>query len=343
MADPTKTTAQPKVEVVSDLAAAQREVDAYLARLGAGTVEPEAQLPVNYNTSRAADAFKTWLNGLALVPGDLKSSAQLGDLKPIAVPFWVVNSMTYSSYSGERGTNYKDTESAPQNGQVVNREVTRTSWNYAYGDVKQLFDKVTLVAGGNLTEAQLKLLQPTDPHRLEPYRASSLQGFSVQKHTLDPKACFNKARSQMEDEIKSLVEKDIGGDQRKVTKIETRHTGVSLKLVLVPAYQGSFKYKGKDYPILVNASTGAVEGQHPVSAGKVALVVVLILAIFAAIIGAGYWFVVRPMLNKHKDGPAVVQPDKPNPPAPGKPNPPDTPKLPGFPDGPPKDFPQLPR
>jgi hypothetical protein len=309
MPNPVQGSNQPKVEVVSDLAAAQREVDAYLGRLSAGAVEPEAQLPVNLDKNRAADAFKTWLNSLSLVPGDLKTSAHLGELKPIAIPFWVVNSMTYSSYTGEKGSNYKTTESVEQNGQMVNKEVTRTSWNYAHGEVKQLFDRVILVAGGNLSDAHVKLLQPADPGRLQSYNPGSLQGFAVAKHNVDPKACFNKARSWMEAEIKKLVEKDIGGDQRKVAKVETRHTGVSLKLALAPAYQGSFTYKGKTYPVLINATTGAVEGEYPVSAGKVALVVLIFLLIFAAIGGALYWFVVRPAMSHHAEAPrpAIVQ------------------------------------
>jgi hypothetical protein len=295
--------------VLSDLAATERELETYLARLTSQpTVPPEAHLPFATDQHQAAEAFNRWLASRAMVPGDLKSAARLGGLEAKYVPFWVVSSMTYSSYKGERGENYKDTEgyTAPD-GSYKTREVTKVRWTPVTGEVRHNFEGEILCGLTSLSQEQVTFLTPRDLRQLSSLNGSQPAGGPVEKYTLGPREIFNKARTTMDADTKGLVEKDIGGNERKVAKVETRHTGVTIKHVLVPMYRGSFQYKGKDYPILVNGATGEVTGEHPVSAGKVAMVVLIFILIFAAIAGVLYWFVIRPHL-KHAEGPGPTMP-----------------------------------
>jgi hypothetical protein len=288
----------PKVEVVSDLAAAERELDAYLSRMTAQPrTEPEAHVPFALDNARAAEAFKKWLNGLGLVPGDLKKTAQLGPLQAVYVPFWAVSAMTYVAYQGERGDNYKEKEQYKDGqGQTQTREVTKVRWHPASGEVKRNFENVLVCAHAGLADDRVALVRPVDPKRLQPYRANG--SATVERCAVEPKSAFNKARTLMEAENRKLVEADIKGDQRKVSKMETRHVGVTLRHVVAPAYQGTFRYKGKDYPIFMSGATGEVTGEYPVSAGKVALVVLIFVLLVAAILGALYYFLIGPALQE---------------------------------------------
>ncbi len=287
-----------KIEVVSDMAAAEREVQSYLGKL---SNEPEVLLPFAVDRNGAADAFKKWLGSLSLVPGDLTTKAELAPVKAVCVPFWAVHSMTYTGYVGERGEEYKDTEYyTDASGQGKTREVTKIAWKPASGEVKQNFDNLYLCAAGGLPETHVALLSPKEVRDPQPYSEGATADATVMRSGLDPKAAFNKARTMMEAEIRKLVEKDIGGKQQKVTKMETRHLGVSLRQLLVPAYEGTYRYGGKDYKVLVNGVNGQVTGDHPVSAGKVALVILIFLAVVAAIFGAIWFFLVKPNMNKQK-------------------------------------------
>jgi hypothetical protein len=284
----------PKVEQVSDLAAAEREVEAYLNGLGKAGGGPDAHVPFAIDRQGVEAAFRKWLGTLSLVPGDLTTAAELGTLKQIYVPFWLVNSMTYSRYNGERGEEYQDTEyQTDANGNSTSRQVTKIAWNYADGEVKHNFENVVLCAGSGLSAEQTNLLTPKNAANAQPYRAPGAD-VTVQRSAFDPRAAFNKARTSMEASIKKLVEKDIGGKQQKVNKVETRHVGVSMRQLLVPAWQGTYKYKGKDYPIFLHGATGEATGEHPLSAGKVLLVVLIFFAIVAAIAAAVYFFVIKP-------------------------------------------------
>lgn len=296
----TPVSPNAKVEMVSDLAAAEREVEAYLKTLTQSGCEPESCVPFSLDKPAASAAFAKWLGGLSLVPGDLTKTAELGELKPVYVPFWAVSAMTYTKYHGERGEDYQDTEYyTDAGGNSANRQVTKMSWTAAQGEVRHNFENVTL-CGVTLPDDRLALLAPKDVRGVQPYRGGDA---AVQRSGLDPRAAFNKVRTQIEAEVKKLVEKDIGGKQQKVTKMETRHVGVALKQVLVPAWEGTYRYKGKDYKVLLHGGSGAAVGEYPVSAGKVLLTVGIVLGIFAAICAAVWFFVIAPRLKKTAEVP----------------------------------------
>jgi hypothetical protein len=300
MTNKPNTAPAPPPPLLSDLAACEKEIETYLARLTSQSpATPDSYVPFALNGTQATEAFDRWLKQLSLVPGDLKTSAKLNGLDARMVPFWVVSSMAYCSYKGERGDNYKENESYtdPQ-GQHKTREVTKVAWKPASGEVRHHFEGVVFCGMTTLPADHAKLLQATDLRRAAHYSPGAADGAKLEKSNLDPRACFNKARATMEESLKKAVEKDIGGNQQKVSKLETRHTGVGVKQVLVPAYSGSFTYKGKEYPVFINGATGEVAGEYPVSAGKVALVVVIFLLIVAAIIAAAYFFLIRPNMHK---------------------------------------------
>jgi hypothetical protein len=220
-----------------DLAAAERGLEAYLGQLTAqSTVEPEAYVPMALSEDQASDAFNRWLKSLSLVPGDLTTAATLNGVEAKYVPFWVVSSMTYSSYRGERGENYKETEDyTDATGQHRTREVTRVAWEPVAGEVNRHFEHLAICAAPNLTDEQVKLLKPTDASELTSCRSSDVSDVKVERYSVSPREGFGKARAKMEAKIKQLVEKDIGGNQRKVVKVETWHTNVTVKHVLIPA------------------------------------------------------------------------------------------------------------
>jgi hypothetical protein len=297
----------------SDLASCEREIENYLTQLlGKGAVEPEGYLPLALDKAKASEAFHKWLNGRRLVPGDLKKTADLSSLTSVYIPFWVVNSMTYTSYKGQRGEHYKDVEYYTANNETKSREVTKTRWTPVTGEVHHHFDSVIVCGDSTLNASEIKLILPKDVKQIQRYSPDAVQGATVEKYSVDPRACFNTARAQMGEQIKQLIGKNIGGNDFKVDKSETRHTGVSVRHVLIPAYRGVFKYKDKDYKVLINGQTGEVVGECPTSVGKVLLLVLIILLAIAAIGAAIYFFAIKPSMDKAKEPsttqvPAVVR------------------------------------
>jgi hypothetical protein len=79
------------------------------------------------------------------------------------------------------------------------------------------------------------------------------------------------------------VKYDIGGDEQRVSDVQTRISDVTFKHILLPVWLAAYKYNGKTYRFVVNGRTGRVQGERPYSAWKISIAVVIGLAIAGAI------------------------------------------------------------
>jgi len=280
------------IQSVSDLAAAEREVENYLALASQAGNEPEVYVPFTLDKKAALDSFHKWLHSLTFVPGNLKKTADLGALKPVYVPFWAVHSMTYTSYTGERGEEQKTTEEyTDPAGETKTREATTLEWRPVRGEVRQHFEELYVCGVNDLPAGHVVALTPRQLTHHQVYSADGVAQTNVRRSDLDVRTAFTRARKLMEDQIKSLVQKDIGGKQQKISRMETRHVGVAIKHLLVPAFEGTYRYAGKEYKVVINGGTGEVAGDHPISAGKIILLILGILVAIAAVIGIVWFFV----------------------------------------------------
>ena len=71
--------------------------------------------------------------------------------------------------------------------------------------------------------------------------------------------------------IEQDVRRDIGGDQQRIGQIETDVGALTFKHVLLPVWLAAYRYRGKSFRFVVNGRTGAVEGERPYSAVKIAV------------------------------------------------------------------------
>ena len=253
-------------------------------------VKPRALIPFQVRRDQAQDAFRKWVRGLWLAPGELKRMAQTdAAMTGTYLPFWTYDCRTASDYEGERGEDYWATETYTTknaSGQAVTqtRQVKRTNWFPASGHVDCFHDDVLVMASESLPhslrgatlEWNLKALVPFQPefvsdYRAEAYRIGLEDGYKIAGHTID---------AQVHDRIR----RDIGGDQQRVHRVSTRYDDVKFKHVLLPVWLSAYRFGDKTYRFLVNGQTGDVAGESPVSWQKVTLIAigVIIWVIFLA-------------------------------------------------------------
>ena len=83
-----------------------------------------------------------------------------------------------------------------------------------------------------------------------------------------------------------MAARQVPGDTQRNLQVTAEFSGRTFKHVLVPVWLVSYRYAGKPYQIAVNGWTGAIAGERPYSAAKIALAVlaaVLVLLIVAAL------------------------------------------------------------
>ncbi len=251
-------------------------------------IKPRSLLPFHIARQQAFQSYRGWLSGLWFAPGELNRHA-LADERfgGVYIPYWTFDSDTTSSYRGERGDDYWDTQhyTTTANGKTVHRtrQVRRTRWRPASGTVQNRFDDVLVLASRSLPGPLVEKLEPWDLKSLVPYSDGYLSGFRAERYQVGLEDGFKIARGIMDERIRASIRKDIGGDHQRIHSVETHHDAVTFKHLLLPVWLSAYRYRNRVYRFLVNARTGEVQGERPWSAWKIALAVLGALAAIGAI------------------------------------------------------------
>jgi len=115
-----------------------------------------------------------------------------------------------------------------------------------------------------------------------PYQDEYLAGFVAERYQVSVGRGFSIAQKTMDVGIRSAVRRDIGGDEQRISSVNTRHDHVTFKHLLMPVWSCAYRYNKKVFRFLVNARTGEIQGQRPWSYWKIFAAILIALA---AVIG----------------------------------------------------------
>jgi hypothetical protein len=251
-------------------------------------IKPRALLPFAIARQKAQSDFHDWLASLWFAPSDLLSSAQGGGLTGVYVPYWTFDADASSSYVGERGEDYWETEVYTEfvNGQPQERtrQVVRTRWWPASGAVANRFDDLLVMASASLPPKQTAHLEPWDLEQLVPYADEFLAGFAAESYQVDLPQGFSRAQQMAEPTIRRSVCADIGGDHQRVLSVQSEYGNVTFKHILLPLWISAYHYGGRSYRFVINARSGEVQGERPYSFWKIFILIVSILVAIGVIV-----------------------------------------------------------
>ncbi len=255
-------------------------------------IKPRSIVPFQVNRQRAAESFRRWVKGLWLAPNDLKRYAQSdAGLTGVYLPYWTYDCSTASDYTGERGDDYYTTETFTTrnaSGQSVTqtKRVKHTRWTPAAGHVERFHDDVLVMATKTLPARITDSVMRFDLMGLVPYQPEFVSGFQAEAYQVTLRDGFPIAKQSIDEAVRALIRRDIGGDQQRIHSVSTRYSEVKFKHVLLPAWISAYRYRDKAFRFLINGQTGEVSGESPKSWWKIAflalgVVVVLVLVLMA--------------------------------------------------------------
>ena len=258
-------------------------------------IKPKSLVPFQVTRDRAAEAFRRWVRGLWLAPGDLKRYAQKdAGLAGVYLPYWTYDCRTASDYAGERGDDYWTTETyTTQDSQgksvTQTRQVKHTRWTPAAGHVERFHDDVLVMASKSLPPRITGSVMRFDLKGLVPYQPQFVSGFQAEAYQVTLREGFPIAKQSIDEAVRALIRRDIGGDQQRIHSVSTRYSGVKFKHVLLPVWISAYRYRDKAYRFLINGQTGEVSGESPKSWWKIAAIAlgVLVLLILVLVSGGG--------------------------------------------------------
>ncbi|HBF87077.1 MAG TPA: hypothetical protein DDX39_00435 [Bacteroidales bacterium] len=279
-----ETTFDPNI--ISDSCAFCGSVIVVKTGTSQSIVKPGSLLPFQIDAKKAFLEFKNWINSLWWAPNDLKKLASQSEkIKGMYIPYWTYDSKTSSSYTGQRGDNYTTTETyRGSDGKTATRTVTKIRWTYASGHIYHNFDDVLVLASNSLPRKYTERLEPWDLDKLIPYDEKFLSGFKTETYHIDMKDGFTDAKAKMDDAIRTMIKRDIGGDHQQISSVNTTYEDITFKHILLPIWISAYRYSEKVYRFMVNARTGEVQGERPYSWIKITLAILAGIGAIAAVV-----------------------------------------------------------
>ena len=246
-------------------------------------IKPESLLPFKIEKEEAKENFKKWIRKLWFAPNNLKSTFDIDHFKGIYIPYWTYDTFTLNAYRGERGIYYYVNESytTTENGKTVTKtkRVRKTRWYSVRGNVNVFFDDLLVPATNSLPEKYLNKLEPWDLENLVPFNKSYLSGYITEKYQIELEDGFEKAKKLTTDRINTAIRNDIGGDDQRISNVDTDYANITFKHTLFPVYVSAYNYNGKLYQFLINGRTNEVQGQRPYSWIKITLTVLAVMTV----------------------------------------------------------------
>jgi hypothetical protein len=204
----------------------------------------------------------------------------------VYLPYWTYDADSQTPYTGERGQVYYEQERYVEDGREKVRQVERVRWFPVSGQVNVKFNDVLVSASNSVPAQFVHGLMPWNLSLLTAYNEDFLTGFTVEAYQLGLEPGFGHAQREMEVGIRVAICRDIGGDRQTISSMDPHYFEIGFKHILLPIWLSSYRYADKTYRFIVNGQTGAVQGERPWSAWKIAgavLVALTIVVIVAAL------------------------------------------------------------
>ncbi len=249
---------------------------AYVAEASApaeGVIQPESLIPFKVDKTKSQGMFREWLGSGWFRPNDLKNLGRLDRVAGLYLPFFTFDAHAESAWEAMAGYYYYVSERVAEveNGRTVyrDRQVRKVRWEPASGRRADDYDDV-LVPGVQQDRLDLILkVYPYDTTQLAPYSPMYLAGFGILNADMALKTVYLIAKRNMEQDQVERCSKDVPGDTQRELSVRTRLSEQTFKHLLCPLWIGSFKYKGKVFPFVINGQTGRIYGEKPWSWVKI--------------------------------------------------------------------------
>jgi DNA-directed RNA polymerase subunit RPC12/RpoP len=244
------------------------------------SIAPGGVCPFEIPMNKAGSLFTKWLKGKIFTPSAAKKQAKPEAFKGVYLPYWTFDSLTTSSFTGQAGYDR----------QVKRGDsyVTETSWRSVSGVYQEFIDDQLVVASKRNEDSGVKRAEPFDFAKMVPYRPELVAGFIAERYSIGLQDGWTNAqeliRNRLRINIESFIRKNWNADRAGSVHFSTQFDKITFKYILIPVWISSFTYKGKSFQFVVNGQTGKVGGKAPVSPLRVAIAILIAIAIIALIV-----------------------------------------------------------
>jgi len=243
------------------------------------------------DASVARGQLDAWLGTRSWFADARIRRARVEALRGIYVPAYLYSAVADTDYTASIGEHYTQTETRETKdpagvARTETRSVTRTEYRALAGHHVGYVTDVLVSASAGLAHAEFHAVEPYDLRALRRYTPALVTGWITEEFSRDPDDCRQISRGGAIDEVGQRLRRFMPGDSHSDLVWRTAVRWESLEPILVPVWVLAVRYRDdrSALRVVINGQTGAITGQVPLTAWKVALAVALAAVVVAAIV-----------------------------------------------------------
>ncbi len=246
-----------------------------------GEYKPDMMIPFCTTKELAESSFRDYIKGKFLLPRGFKSEAQINNISPLYVPYWLKSALTTAHLTAEGRIvrTWRSGDTRYTNTKIFN--VTRSA--------EMAFIRVPCDGSKRIDDSLMESIEPFNYDGLKPFSMSYLSGCAAEKYDVTKEEAGQRIgqriRAGAEEELKKSI---VGYSSVNVLNFALNYEKQQYIYALMPVWFLNYTYRGKDYPFVMNGQTGAMFGILPVSKIKAFLFgagIFLLTTAVAALIG----------------------------------------------------------
>ncbi|MGN0318557.1 MAG: hypothetical protein ACI4E1_11570 [Lachnospira sp.] len=226
-----------------------------------GEFQPETIIPFKINREQAVDMYRKWVKKGPLTPSELKRASTIEKISGVYVPFWL--------YSYAARTQMEAKAERVRTTRKGDTEYVYTDHFHIHRDISADFERIPADASKQMPDDDMDKLEPYDYSAMVPFSMPYLSGFLSERYNFTPDEIESRAHTRADRYITNLARDTITG-YSSVTVL-SNHIDMNSRgseYSLLPVWNLSYRYKGKNYQFMINGQTGKIVAERPISIAK---------------------------------------------------------------------------
>lgn len=230
----------------------------------AGEFKPSTIIPFKINREQAVEIYRKWLKKGPLTPSELRRTSTIEKISGLYVPFWLY------SYAARTQMDAKaERVRSTRRGDV---EYIYTDHFHVHRDVSADFEGIPADASKKMPDDDMDKLEPYDYSEMVPFSMPYLSGFLSERYNFLPQEIEGRAHDRAERYITNIARNTIQGySSVNVLSNRVDLTPEGNEYSLLPVWNLSYRYKGRDYQFMINGQTGKIVADRPISVARALL------------------------------------------------------------------------
>lgn len=223
-----------------------------------GALKPDFVIPFKLEKQDAVNALKKHYKGKFLLPGTFSAKNHIEKVQGVYVPFWLFDGTADADvhFHAERESSHRDGE----------YEVTTTRHYDVRRAGSMRFERVPVDASKRMPDEMMDSIEPFDYSELRQFSTAYLPGFLADRYDVSVEECAPRADERFSNTIvEALKETVTGYTSYHITSKDVRVQRGKTHYALLPVWLLSTKWSGKNFLFAMNAQSGKMAGDLPVS------------------------------------------------------------------------------